>query len=55
MKKKQTPQEFYLEKLKGHREQAINSLNQSAKQTAMLEGVVAFLSQEIEQAEKEVK
>ena len=54
-KKKPTPQEYYVAKLKQHREQAITSLNQSARQTAMLEGVVAFLNQAIEEAEKEVK
>jgi len=53
-KKKQTPQEFCVAKLKQHKKQAITSLNQSARQTTMLEGVLAFLNQAIEEAEKEV-
>ncbi len=51
--KKQTPQEFYIAKLKQQREKATSSLNQSARQTTMLEGVVAFLNQAISEAEKE--
>ena len=51
-KKKQAPNEFYVAKLKQHREQAINSLNQSARQTTMLEGVVSFLNQALDEAEK---
>ena len=51
-KKKQTPQEFYVAKLKQHREEAITSLNQSARQTTMLEGAFAFLNQAIDEAEK---
>ena len=52
-KKKQTPEEYHIAKLKENLGQAVNSLNQSTRQTFMLEGVVAFLNQAIEEAKKE--
>ena len=50
---KQNTKQFYIQQLKEKREQAINSLNQVGRQMVMLEGVLAFLNQAIEEAEKE--
>jgi len=51
---KQNKNQFYIQQLKAKREQAINSLNQIGRQMVMLEGVLAFLNQAIEEAEQEV-
>jgi len=54
-KKKQELNKFYIGKLKEHKEQATNSLNQLIRQSVMVEGVIVFLNQAIEEAEKEDK
>ena len=56
-KPKETQEEtrFFLERQKKNLANAEASLNQTAKQLSMLEGVVLFLRQEIAEVEKEEK